>query len=141
MAWAMLALIAYYEQQGGDKYLEAAKAMGEWLEAETRDLVGAGYTGGYEGLELTKTNTVPPKKLTYKAVEHNIDLYPVFLRLYNITGELKWYERAHHAKALTDSMWDATDGRFWVGTKEDGITTNTKNIGKFKLISEGALSV
>ena len=74
MAWAMLALIAYYEQQGGDKYLEAAKAMGEWVEAETRDQVGAGYTGGYEGLELTETNTVPPEKLTYKAVDFNISL-------------------------------------------------------------------
>lgn len=129
MAWAMLALLSFYEMQGGDIYLEAVKKMGDWVERETRDERGSGgYTGGYEGWEQTDSNPTPPQKLLYKATEHNIDLYPAFLRLYNLTNEQKWYERSEHAKNFVESMWDSEAGHFWTGTLEDGITINKTNI-------------
>ena len=75
VAWAMLALLAYYDLQGGHQYLVAAERMGDWVERYCRDTQGAGgYTGGFEGWEPT------PRKLTYKSTEHNIDLYAAFQR-------------------------------------------------------------
>jgi hypothetical protein len=129
IAWAMLALLSYYEQQGGASYLEAVKTMGEWIERETRDDRGdGGYTGGYSGWEQTDTNPNPPEKLLYKSTEHNIDLYAAFKRLYNITGGLQWDQSAVHAKTFIDSMWNEDAGHFWTGTTDDGITINESNI-------------
>lgn len=120
MAWVMLALLNYYETTGEYQYLEAVKTMGEWIEMETMDDKGfGGYMGGYEGWEKTKTNSRPPKKLKYKATEHNIDLYPVFMRLYWKTGENKWKERASHAEKFVEAMWDEKKKHFWTGTKLD----------------------
>ncbi|MBN1320816.1 MAG: S-layer homology domain-containing protein [Thermoleophilia bacterium] len=117
-AWAMLALLAYYETQDGAEYLTAVKQMGDWVETNCRDTRGAGgYTAGFEGWE-----TDPPAKLTYKATEHNIDLYTAFQRLYLITGQQKWHDRAQHAKAFVLAMWDSSEGKFWTGTKADGTT-------------------
>lgn len=129
MAWAMLALLSYCEMQGGDQYLEAAKVMGEWIERETRDERGnGGYSAGYEGWEQTASNPEPPKKLLYKATEHNIDLYPAFMRLYHLTNEQKWLKRAEHAMQFVRSMWNMESRHFWTGVVEDGVTTNTNNI-------------
>jgi hypothetical protein len=120
-AWAMLALLAYYETEGGAQYLAAAERMGDWVEDNCRDSRGAGgYTAGCEGWE-----TGPQVKLSYKATEHNIDLYAAFGRLYLLTGKQKWQGRAEHAQAFLRAMWDATEGRFSTGTREDGTTINT----------------
>jgi len=122
VAWAMLALLAYHEavvKTDHSPYLEAAQRMGEWVERNCRDARGAGgYTGGFEGWEPS------PTKLTYKATEHNIDLYAAFQRLYLITGDERWRERASHAKRFVLAMWDDTEGKFWTGTRDDGVTIN-----------------
>ena len=119
VAWAMLALLAYYEKYGGAEYLAAVEKMGNWVEHQCRDTRGAGgYTGGFEGWEPQ------PTKLLYKATEHNIDLYVAFQRLYHITGNEVWRDRADHAKRFVLAMWDQVDGKFWTGTKGDGATIN-----------------
>ncbi|MCP5005601.1 MAG: S8 family serine peptidase [Planctomycetes bacterium] len=123
LAWTMIALTSYYEKIGGSQYLTATETLGEWIEMETRDTRGAGgYTGGYDGWEPT------PQKITWKSTEHNIDVYVAFMRIYGITGDKKWEERALHAKNFIDTMWNAAGNHFWTGTLEDGITTNTNNI-------------
>lgn len=95
--------------------------MGEWVERNCRDARGAGgYTAGFEGWEPS------PTKLTYKATEHNIDLYAAFQRLYLITGEECWREQASHAKRFILAMWDKMEGKFWAGTQEDGVTINNE---------------
>jgi hypothetical protein len=120
VAWAMLALLAYYKEEGGAQYLSAAERMGDWVQTNCRDTRGAGgYTAGFEGWE-----TDPPAKLMYKATEHNIDLYAAFQRLYLITGLEKWRDRAGHAKAFVLAMWDSGEGKFWTGTDNSGITIN-----------------
>lgn len=117
MAWAMLALLAYYEQVGGKEYLEAVEKMGAWIEQHCRDERGAGgYTAGYEGWEPE------PHKLEYKSTEHNLDLCAVFQRLYLITGEHKWRRRAAYAKCFVRAMWDNQEQKFWTGTTADGAT-------------------
>jgi len=123
MAWAMIALLSYYEKMDGDQYLDAIKALGEWIENETRDDRGSGgYTCGYEDREPD------PKKFTFKSTEHNIDIYVAFRRLYERTGEEKWNERALHAKNFVDAMWDANENHFWTGTLDDGVTINKSTI-------------
>ncbi|OGV42700.1 MAG: hypothetical protein A2X46_05385 [Lentisphaerae bacterium GWF2_57_35] len=117
VAWAMLALLSYYEVAGGEEYLASAQRMGEWVERHCRDERGVGgYTAGYEGWEPSMV------KLTYKATEHNIDLVAVFQRLHRITGQALWQTRAHHAQKFVNSMWDSAEGKFWTGTGDDGET-------------------
>lgn len=123
VAWAMLALLGYYETYGGSSYLSATEKMGEWIEKNCRDSRGAGgYLGGFSGWEPN------PNILKYKATEHNIDLYVAFQRLYLITNKLLWQERANTAKKFVLSMWDEGEGKFWTGTNLDGVTVNKNNI-------------
>ena len=117
MAWSMLALLGYYEQEGGEQYLAAAIRMGDWVERHCRDQRGAGgYTAGYEGWEPT------PTRLLYKSTEHNLDLYAAFMRLHHITGDARWLNSAKYAQAFVASMWDRLEGKFWTGTGENGVT-------------------
>ncbi|HEY9633704.1 MAG TPA: hypothetical protein V6D14_09880 [Coleofasciculaceae cyanobacterium] len=123
VAWAILALLGYYETYGGEPYLAAALRMGEWIERNCRDSRGAGgYIGGFSGWEQN------PKLLSYKATEHNLDLYAAFQRLYLITGNSAWQERATSAQKLVLAMWDDKEGKFWTGTKLDGVTVNQDTI-------------
>jgi hypothetical protein len=121
MAWAMLALLRFYELKGkslpnGQDYKNAAIAMGEWVEMHCRSNSG-GYTWGYLQWEPN------PEKQLYKSTEHNIDLYAAFMGLYKLTNEAKWLERAHYAKAFVAAMWQP-EGYFWAGTdKEDNPNT------------------
>jgi len=119
VAWAMIALISAYERFDKEEYLSTAERLGEWVEENLRDNRGAkGYLGGFHGWEPN------PKKLLYKSTEHNLDLYVAFTRLYELTGDPKWKERALHAKGFVLAMWDEREGKFWTGTMEDGVTIN-----------------
>jgi len=124
VAWAMLALLGYYEVNGrkaaDSKYLEAVKYLGEWVTHHCQDNNGpGGYTGGYEGWELPLPGA---RKLTYKATEHNIDLFVAFWRLYYLTNDQKWQTRAEHARGFVNQMWE--NGHFWTGTTENGVSIN-----------------
>jgi len=123
VAWAMLAFLGYYQTYGGAPYLDAALRMGEWVEQNCRDSRGVGgYIGGFSGWEPN------PKLLRYKSTEHNLDLYAAFWRLYSITSNSVWQERANSAKTFVLSMWDDMEGKFWTGTKLDGVAVNRDNI-------------
>ncbi len=119
VAWVMLALLSYFEVAGEMRVLQAAERMGEWVERHCRDARGAGgYTAGYQGWEPA------PRKLSYKATEHNIDLYAAFRRLHLLTRDPRWRESAERAKRFVLAMWDAREGKFWTGTGDDGVTIN-----------------
>jgi uncharacterized repeat protein (TIGR01451 family) len=123
LAWTMIALLDYYDKWGGEVYLNAAIDLGNWLENHTRDTRGAGgYTGGYIGWEPN------PTPLLWKSTEHNLDLYVAFERLYRITGEQTWHERAEHARNFVNTMWNDTEGLYWTGTRIDGMTVNTQTV-------------
>jgi hypothetical protein len=123
-AWVMLAWLNYYQKQGGIQYLNAAKWLGEWIQAKTNDPKGpGGYTGGVPGWGA---------KYTYKSTEHNLDIYVAFMKLYELTHVTAWRDRALHAKRLVQAMWnsagkcsypDATPC-FYTGTTPDGVTIN-----------------
>jgi hypothetical protein len=119
VAWAMLALLAYYQTASptpDPKYLEAAKQMGEWV---ARNCYGepneSGFTGGFKRWEPSSHEDISPEPVTYKSTEHNIDLYAAFQQLNRLTGETIWCERAEHARKLVMQMWDEEEGKFWTG--------------------------
>ncbi|GAB6162857.1 hypothetical protein JCM12298_20170 [Desulfothermus naphthae] len=123
VAWAMIALISLYEDTKEQKYLNKAITLGEWIEKNCKDNRGSGgYTGGYNGWAEKQT------KIFWKSTEHNIDIYVAFMRLYKITGNEIWKQRALHAKAFVEAMWDKKGNHFWTGTLEDGVTINKSNI-------------
>ncbi len=121
VAWVMLALLSYYEIAGGFDYLNAVEKLGEWVNSNTLDNVNKpyGFAGGFEGFEATSNKPQGQKKLCYKATEHNIDLYSAFNRLYLLTKEDKWRQRAKLAKDFVLSMWDENEGKFWTGTGDN----------------------
>ncbi|MBI2876039.1 MAG: right-handed parallel beta-helix repeat-containing protein [Candidatus Tectomicrobia bacterium] len=120
LAWAILALVRYWQVQGGESYLKAAVRLGEWIAERTFDLRGAGgFTGGVDDrLQL----------LSWKSTEHNLDLYVAFLRIYEATQERRWLSRAAYARGFVLAMWDPEEARFWTGTLEDGVTINREPI-------------
>jgi hypothetical protein len=95
VAWAMLALLDFYETTHEQKYLQAADQLGNWVivnTAETRANANGGFTGGYDGWEngaasggnsncATNIFVNGQCKRLYKSTEHNIDLYSAFSRL------------------------------------------------------------
>ncbi len=121
MAWTIIAWTTDYEKTGNKTSLNAAKRIGDWIYANTYDTRGAGgYTGGYAGWV--------PQKVYWKSTEHNEDVYVAFLKLYKITGNITWLNRSLHAKKFLQAMWNQSEGHFWAGTTEDGLTINKKLI-------------
>ena len=137
VAWAMLALLGFYEATGETKYLDAVERMGDWVLANTADQRGSGgFTGGYDGWEnaAASGSSYPCAsgeyvngqcKRLYKATEHNVDLYSAFSRLYLADGQEKWHQAARNARTFVLSLWDASEGKFWTGTTENGVTIAT----------------
>lgn len=122
VAWVILALLRYYETVDGDPvYLQTAEAMAQWIYDHNYSSVTSpadvgGFRGGYWGFEPD------PTPQTYKATEHNIDLWVVFWKLHRLTGSPFWRDLALHARRFVQMMWDEETGRFWIGTTEDGQT-------------------
>ena len=129
VAWTIIALISYYEVVGESKYLTAALKLGEWIETNTKsESCDFGYTGGYVGWEANINNITGQKKITWKATEHNIDIFVAFNRIYQVTKDTVWKDRALHAKYFVKAMWDDLEGHFWTGTLDNGETINKENI-------------
>ena len=117
VAWVIIALINYYQSQGGQGYLDAAIRMAEWIVNNTYDDRGnGGFTGGYQGWQPT------PQKILWKSTEHNIDCYVAFSLLLSVTIDSRWETYANHARQFVESMWNNANNHFWTGTDLDGIT-------------------
>jgi hypothetical protein len=120
LAWTGLALAQLYHQTGMQAYLNAALALGNWVQANTYDTRGAGgYTGGLDAQQ---------NPLLYKSTENNIDLYALFTMLAALTSDSTWSTRAQYARTFIEAMWDAAGGFFWTGTDTSGVTINTSFI-------------
>ena len=116
MAWAGQALVQLYAVTGRKAYLTGAEAIGNWVQAHCYDTRGpGGYTGG---------ETADGQKIEWKSTEHNIDLYALFSMLAAETHDPAWSARAAWARRFVAGMWDAGQGRFYVGTTTDGTTPN-----------------
>ena len=125
LAWAIIALLNYYDRYGGSSYLTAARQLGAWIQTQTYDERGAGgYTGGYLEWEPNQA------KQLWKSTEHNIDLYGAFTHLqqHRAAGDPDWSEAAAHARQFVEGMWNEADGFYWTGTVDDGVTINQQAI-------------
>jgi hypothetical protein len=120
MAWTVLALVRAWERLGERSYLEAAQRLGQWIFNQAYDTRGAGgYNGGVDA---------GGNRLTWKATEHNADVYATFMNLYRATDDPTWRQRAMSAKHFLRTMWDEQGGYFWTGTTADGATINPRPI-------------
>jgi hypothetical protein len=70
VAWAGLALAQLYAATGNTQYLDAAVAIGGWIQANcVSDRGPGGYTGGYDS---------SGERISWKSTEHNIDVFAFF---------------------------------------------------------------
>ena len=116
MAWVGQALTQLYAKTSNASYLDGALQIAQWLQNNTYDTRGqGGYTGGY---------SAKGAKIEWKSTEHNIDVSAFFTMLATESGQSAWSSRAGWAERFVASMWDASAGRFYVGTGTDGITPN-----------------
>ena len=114
MAWAGDALTQLYSATGMKAYLDGAVAIGDWIQAHSRDDRGpGGYTGGYTG---------SGGKIEWKSTEHNIDVFAFFRLLARATGDPVWASRSAWARRFILAMWDTAAGRFYLGTGGNGAT-------------------
>lgn len=124
-SYAALALLQYDAKYGNTHYLETAKTLMNWVIENCSD-GGDGFMAGFDG--WTEGNPPVVYPFTYKSIEHNIDAYAAFTRLYARTGEAKYTDAASSAMRLIASMYDTDKGVFYTGTLDDGVTANTSNI-------------
>ncbi|MCW0134183.1 hypothetical protein OIV41_32515, partial [Burkholderia pseudomallei] len=60
----------------------------------------------------------------WKSTEHNVDTYAVFRWLAERTGDARWRTAADRSRSFVAAMWDARQGRFLIGTRDDGHSPN-----------------
>ena len=123
-SYVALALLQYHARYGGDKYLDAAKQLMDWV-LEECGASSPGFTAGYDGWPENGSGAVSTN--TYKSIEHNVDAYAAFKRLAEVTGEQKYRDAADSALQFVLSMYDGKLGLFHTGTMSDGVTVNQEN--------------
>ena len=119
VAWAALALMTVYDATRDRRYLDAAAALMNWVAANTFDAgPPGGFVGGYFGEEPQ------PLRQSWKSTEQNVDAYAAFIWLAHATGDPHWTTQAGRARGFVAAMWDPHEGRFAIGTQNDGRTLN-----------------
>lgn len=124
-SYAALALLQYDSVYGSDRCLNTAATLMDWVIDNCSDST-PGFTGGYDGWPESGPDTT--YVFTYKSIEHNIDAYAAFRRLYERTGEQRYADAADSALALIRAMYDQSQQLFLTGTLDDGVTPNAGNI-------------
>src|SRR5271157_1131277 len=121
-AFAILALVACFEQFGDVRYLNDAVTIGNWIVGNLTDASGTGYGGYFVG--YPDMGVPPPKPLqTGKSVENNADIFAAFTALATVESELgnpsaaaNWTVAANVAGDFVMQMFDSTKGSFNAGT-------------------------
>lgn len=128
VAWAALLLLNLSQAEPSPAYLAGTRKLLGWIEQRTRAKNDPdGYNGGWYGWD----NAQRPQ--TWKSTEHNID----------IAVAAAWAARAGGAGGQDDAMrrqartaldfvarmWNPSEQRFHIGTREDGATVSTEGSG------------
>lgn len=122
VAWTALAMLALHDATGEKKWLDAARALASWAVENAANRQGAGgFSGGVDGDDAN------PRKIGWKATEHNIDLVALFDRLAATDATGHWKSNADAAMHFVSAQWSAD--HFFVGTMPDGITPNRDTSG------------
>ena len=117
-AWALMALLAAYNQSGDMRYFKDATAIGNWIVANLADANGyGGYFIGYNDGGL------PKQLIPGKSTAHNAQIFAAFSRLAQTEAALgdtaaatQWTSRANAAANFVTQMFEPTTGRFYAGT-------------------------
>ncbi|WP_420868273.1 hypothetical protein [Cupriavidus oxalaticus] len=115
VAWAALLLLAVHEATRDARYLDGAAALMGWVHASVPDTgAPAAYTGGFFGHE--------PRQIRqgWKSTEHNVDTYAAFSWLASLRNDPRWRDGAARSRGFVNAMWQPREGRFVIGTKDDG---------------------
>ena len=123
-SYVALSLLQYDARYGDERYLNTAKELMDWV-IDNCSGERNGFTAGYDGWPEGGSDTT--YLFTYKSIEHNIDAFAAFSRLYERTGEQKYRDAADSALRFVQSMYDEEKCLFYTGTLDDGITANTEN--------------
>lgn len=124
-SYVALAFLQYDALYGSETYRAEAARIMDWVLDNCSD-ANPGFTAGYDGWPEGDPPVVYP--FTYKSIEHNIDAYAAFSRLYAVTGEARYQSAAESALAFIASMYDSSEGVFYTGTLDDGVTPSRENI-------------
>jgi len=134
LAWVALALLAHADIRGDSRSFAGARQLADWIIEHCKDdqHPNAGFLPGLEGWENQRaagatiacaTNEYGPWGMCrrkYTSVEHQLDLVPLFRRLYATTNAVKYLEAARHAAAFIERAWREGGGRYFLaGTWED----------------------
>ncbi|SDC90054.1 hypothetical protein SAMN05216345_104371 [Cupriavidus sp. YR651] len=119
VAWAALMLLAVYESTRDRRYLDTAATMMGWVDKATYGSESPGaFIGGYFGEEPS------PRRQGWKSTEHNVDAYAAFRWLARYSSDPRWRTGADRARRFVEAMWQPGEGRFAIGTRDDGRTLN-----------------
>jgi len=134
LAWVALALLAHADLSADRESFSAARAIADWVIGNCRPSQSpdSGFSSSFEGWEYSQSNlggTIPCAtdidapwgqcQRLYVAVEHQVDLYPLFRRLFAATGEPVYNDAADRAKRFVDRVWDLTGGRYLLAGTDD----------------------
>ena len=123
-AWAALALLEAFRQSGEGAYLDAARKVLRWSQDKTYDAQApAGFSGGYYGYFNQQIQQ------NWKSTEHNVDLAAAWAALNALAPDQGTARQAQIARQFVASQWDATEGRFLIGTGADGQTSDRVRSG------------
>lgn len=119
VVWAALLLLAAYEATRTQRYLDTAVTLMNWVDTNTWNAdTPAAYVGGFFGEEPQ------PRRQGWKSTEHNVDAYAAFRWLSRYSGDARWRTGAERSRRFVEAMWQPGEGRFAIGTRDDGRTLN-----------------
>ncbi len=121
-AFTALAFLQYYNRWGGERYLQSAETIMDWVLENCQDQ-NYGFTGGYKGWPEQDRIEI----LSFKSTEHNIDAFAAFHQLFQITGYEKYQTAYESAREFIRSMYDES-GYYYIGTQSDGFSPVIENI-------------
>jgi len=123
-AWAMLALLAAYEQSNNVTYLNDTETIGKWMVETLRDpATPATNPSSYGGYFVGFTDGGTYSLIKAKSTENNGDIFVAFNLVAqverargNTAAAAQWQSWATVAEDFVWQMFDPTNGRFYVGT-------------------------
>lgn len=123
-AWGALALLEAFRQTREQRYLDAARSVLHWTEQNTYDShAPEGFIGGYYGYTSRQV------RQGWKSTEHNADLAAAWTALDQLAPDEHAAHQAQIARGFVLSQWDASEGRFLIGTLGDGQTSERQRSG------------
>jgi hypothetical protein len=126
VAWAALLMLNLFQAEPSPAYLATARKLLAWTEQNTRATNGVdGYYGGRYGWDNAQ------RAQTWKSTEHNIDIAMAAAWAARAAGQQGGPEQRQARTALdfVGRMWNPSEQRFNIGTKEDGATISTESSG------------